>query len=211
MRPMRPLLPLPDYQRIYEVVYSVLQASEVAVTHRSCLLFATAGLMILRDTYRLPATLSAGCMAMMVNEAAADVVVYGRMGESDKRSDEDAFHAWVECDGWLIDFMAPIMGVAMREDGYAKPVPRQLLQKRLENGKASPEAIQRAGEFYLEHDRDLTESLLDYQSVGFFDLVKVCQSWHRRPPRKLKELMMGDSHGQPKRLIPCAPSINGVW
>ncbi|MCO5103394.1 MAG: DUF2026 domain-containing protein [Burkholderiaceae bacterium] len=207
---MRPLLPLPDYQRIYEVVYSVLQATEIAVTHRACLLFAAAGTLILRDTYRLPATLSAGCMAMMIDEASADVAVYGRMG-GDKESDSDAFHAWVECDGWLIDFMAPILGVAMREDGYTRPVPRQMLQKRLEDCKGSIGEIQHAGEFYLQHDRELTESLLDRQPIGVSDLIEVCTTWHSRPPKKLKEMMMGDSHGAPKRLVPCAPSITGVW
>lgn len=208
---MRPLLPLPDYQRVYEVVYSVLQATEIAVTHRACLLFVTAGMLILRENYRLPATLSAGCMAMMINEASADVAVYGRVGDENKQSSSNAFHAWVECDGWLIDFMAPIMGVAMREDGYTRPVPRQMLQKRLEDGKGSIGEVQHAGEFYLQHDRALTESLLDGQSAGTFDLIKVCTTWHSRPPKRLKEMMMGDSHGQPKRLVPCAPSITGVW
>lgn len=207
---MRPLLPLPDYQRIYEVVYSVLHATEVAMTHRACLLFATAGTLLLRDTYRLPATLSAGCMAMMINEPSADVAVYGRLDDVGQ-SDSNAFHAWVECDGWLIDFMAPIMGVAMREDGYTRPVPRQMLQKRLADGKSSVGEIQHAGEFYLQHDRALTESLLDRQPIGVSDLIEVCKTWHRRPPKPLKELMMGDSHGQPKRLVACAPSITGVW
>ncbi|QMV75077.1 DUF2026 family protein [Comamonas piscis] len=207
---MRPLLPLPDYQRIYEVVYSVLHATEVAVTHRACLLFATVGTLILRDTYHLPATLSAGCFAMMINEASADVAVYGNLNDVGQ-SDSDAFHAWVECDGWLIDFMAPIMGVAMREDGYTRAVPRQMLQKRLENAKESIGEIQHAGEFYLQHDRVLTETLLDFQPAGTFDLIELCKAWHRRPPKRLKDMMMGDSHGQPKPLILRAPSITGVW
>lgn len=38
-----PLLPLPDYQRIYQVLYSVLEASGIAVTHRACIFFATVG------------------------------------------------------------------------------------------------------------------------------------------------------------------------
>ena len=40
----RPLLALPDYQRIYQVIYSVLEASEVARTHRACILFTIAAL-----------------------------------------------------------------------------------------------------------------------------------------------------------------------
>lgn len=135
----------------------------------------------------------------------------GRMGEDEKQSDHDAFHARVECDGWLIDFMAPIMGISMREDGYMRPVPRQMLQKRLADGKGSISEIQHAGEFYHQYDRALTESLLDHQPAGTFDLIQVCTTWHSRPPKRLKEMMMADSHGPPKRLAPCAPSITGVW
>ena len=147
---------------------------------------------------------------MMINETSADVAVYGRLNEV-AQSDHNAFHAWIECDGWLIDFMAPIMGVAMREDGYTRPVPRQMLQKRLEDAKGSIGAIQHEGEFYLQHDKALTESLLDNQSAMAFDLIKVCTAWHSRPPKRLKAMKIGDNHGQPKQLIPCAPAINGVW
>ena len=66
-----PLLPLPDYQRIYQITYSVLEASEIAITHRACIFFASVGALILRDQYSLPATISAGCMALMVDEQGA--------------------------------------------------------------------------------------------------------------------------------------------
>ena len=104
---------VPDYQRIYQVAYSVLEASEIAITHRACIFFASVGTLILRDHYQLPATISAGCMAMMVDERAANVAVYGRNQEGAFVSGENAFHAWCQCDGWLIDFMAPIMGTAL--------------------------------------------------------------------------------------------------
>lgn len=73
-----PLLPLPDYQRIYQITYSVLEASEIAIAHRACIFFASVGALILRDQYSLPATISAGRMALMVDEQKANVVVYGR-------------------------------------------------------------------------------------------------------------------------------------
>ena len=78
----RPLLPLPDYQRIYQVIYSVLVASGIATTHRACIFFASVGTMILREHYGLPATISAGCMALMLDEHKANVVIYGRVEDS---------------------------------------------------------------------------------------------------------------------------------
>ena len=74
----RPLLPLPDYQRIYQVIYSILETTGIAVTHRACIFFAAVGANILRKHHDLPATISAGCMALMVDEQRANVVVYGR-------------------------------------------------------------------------------------------------------------------------------------
>ena len=53
----------------------------------------------------------------MVDEEEANVVVYGREENGERVYDSTGFHAWVECNGWLIDFMAPIMGKSLREDG----------------------------------------------------------------------------------------------
>ena len=207
----QPLLPLPDYQRIYQVTYSVLEASDFAITHRACIFFAAVGTMILREHYHLAATISAGCMALMVDEQKANVVVYGREEDGVFVNDEDAFHAWVDCDGWLIDFMAPIMGIALSEDSRDWHVPRRMLQKRLTDRKASIGEIQHVGEFFISHDHSLAESLIDGQSVQFGDLMKVCLTWFRRPPKPLKHIGLADSHGLAKTLVVRAPSIDGVW
>ena len=207
----RPLLPLPDYQRIYQVTYSVLEASEIAITHRACIFFAAVGTMILREHYSLPATISAGCMALMVDEQKANVVVYGREENGAFVNDKDAFHAWVDCNGWLIDFMAPIMGVALLEDGCDWHVLRRMLQKRLTDRKASLREIQHVGEFFISRDRSLAESLIDRQSVQFGDLMETCLAWFRRPPKPLKDIALADSHGPTKTLVMRAPSIDGVW
>lgn len=210
--PLRPLLPLPDYQRIYQVAYSVLEASGVATTHRACMFFASVGAMIMRTHYRLPATISAGCLALMVNERKAQVVVYGR--EEDDGSfanDERGFHAWVECDGWLIDFMAPIMGDALRKDGRDWVIPRYMLQKRLESRMPTLGDIQHVGDFFVEHDSALAGSLVDGHGQMAEDLMDVCLSWFRRPPRSLKAMALGGTHGEPIEVKLRAPFIEGVW
>ncbi len=148
---------------------------------------------------------------MMVDEQKAHVVVYGRDEAGVFVSDKDAFHAWVECDGWLIDFMAPIMGIALRADGRNWSVPRRMLQKRLSERKATLGDIQHAGDFFASHDSALADSLLDRQGVQFSDLMNACMAWYRRPPKPLKDIALADSHGPTKRLVARAPSIDGVW
>jgi hypothetical protein len=207
----RPLLPLSDYQRIYQVIYTVLQASEIAVTHRACIFFASVGANILRTHHDLPATISAGCMALMVDEQRTNVAVYGRDENGAFVNNETAFHAWVECDGWLIDFMAPIMGVAFREDGINWSIPRRMLQKELIDGKNTLGEIQHAGDFFASHDRALTESLIDGQGLQFLDLMNTCMTWYRKSPKPLKAVSLADSHGPTKKLTLRAPSMDGVW
>jgi len=150
-------------------------------------------------------------MALMVDERRANVAVYGREESGIFVNDEMAFHAWIECDGWLIDFMAPIMGVALRQDGVDWPVPRRMLQKHLADGKNSLSEIKQVGEFFASHDHALTESLIDRQGVQFLDLMNICMAWYRRPPKPLKEIALADSHGPTKKLTLHAPSIDGVW
>jgi hypothetical protein len=204
-------IPLPDYQRIYQVTYSVLETSGIAVTHRACILFASVGALLLREHYKRSATFSAGCMALMVDEAKANVVLYGREESGVFVSDEKAFHAWVECDGWLVDFMAPIMGEGLRADGQDCHVPRRMLQRPLQQRKDHPRSIQQLGEFYLRHDSALAERLLDHQRIQFEDLVRTCCAWFRRPPKRLPELKLADTHGPTRKLVLRAPSIDGVW
>lgn len=86
-------LPLQDYQRIYQVAYSVLETPGIAVTHRACIFFASIGALLVREHYKMSTTISAGCMTMMVDEVNAGVVPYGREEEGAFVSDESAFHA----------------------------------------------------------------------------------------------------------------------
>lgn len=209
---MPPFLPLPDYQRIYQVIYSVLEASGNAKTHRACIFFATAGMLILREHYKRNATLSAGSMALKVDEASSTVLVYGRQENGEWVYDSNGFHAWVECDGWLIDFMAPIMGVAFKEDGATLDIPRNMLQKPLKDRLPSPEAIQHVGEFFCHHDSAVAESVLDSQPPEFVDLIHMCLAWYRRPPKKLASIGMASNQGgAPVTLTLKAPFIQGFW
>ena len=208
----RPLLPLADYQRIYQVIYSVLETTRIATTHRACPFFATAGVTILQKHYGLPATLSVGALALMVDEKRANVVVFGRQENGEWVHDSKGFHAWVECNGWLVDFMAPIMGVALKEDGVGFDVPRNMLQKPLADRKDDPREIQHVGEFYCHSDKALAEALIDSQPAEFMDLLHVCETWFRKPPKALLPIALGGTDVQaPKPLVLRAPAIGGVW
>ncbi|GAB2490576.1 DUF2026 domain-containing protein [Comamonas humi] len=206
------LLPFADYQRIYQTIYSVLKSSGIA-RHRACLTFATAGMLVLRNHYGLNAKLSAGSMALMADEESALILFYGRQEHGEWICNTEGFHAWVECDGWLIDFMAPIMGQAFNEDGHSFEVPRRMLQKPLAERKPYIQAIQHEGEFFCLHDTAVADSLLDRQTQKFFDILDVCQQWYRRPPSNMPAMArrFGSPFGPKQEVVLDAPSIDGVW
>lgn len=175
-------------------------------------IFSSVGTLILREHYKLKATLSVGGMALMVHEPTSTVLVYGREQDGEWVYDKDHFHAWVECDGWLIDFMAPIMGVAFKEDGACISVPRRMFQRPLSESKSHRSAIQHEGEFFYESATSVAEAVLDSQSAEVSDLMRVCLAWYRKPPKSLPPIALGGTDVvDPKLLVLKAPSIMGVW
>lgn len=202
----QPPLSSTDYQTIYQFIYCALDKSGVAITHRSCVFFATAGAVILQEHYNLSATISVGCMALRVDERQPNVVIYGRNEDGYFVSDEKAFHAWVECDGWLIDFMAPILDISLQKAGANWNIPSRMLQKNLVDSKKSLGEIQHAGDFVVGHNTELANFVLESQSTRFFQLMKFCVDNYR----KLSELQLMNVSTDTLSLSR-APLIEGSW
>lgn len=201
-------LPLADYQRIYQVIYSVLTAAE-GRAHRACSFFSVVGVTLLRDHYKLEATISAG---LAVYQLTPDNVLFFGRREGDRLvADGDAYHAWVEVDGFAIDFMAPLFADVAREEGMPR-APRRMFQKSLAAMKGLDE-VSAPGDFMLQHEKQTASDVIDHfgARAGHFDLMKVCQTWFERPPRQLRQMGMADSDGGRTMLTLRAPAIEGVW
>ena len=147
----------------------------------------------------------------MVDNHDAKVVVYGREEKGALVNDKHAFHACVECEGWLIDFMSPTIGVALNVELPRLKVLRLMLQRPLSEGKGSIGGIKQAGDFFISHDATLTNSLLDNQPAQFEDLVSACLVWYCKPPKRMKDMVLADRRGVSKKLIARPPSVNGAW
>jgi hypothetical protein len=175
------------------------------------LFFACAGAVLLREHYKLPATVNGGTFALMTDGASSSVLVFGRQDGDAWRSDTNAFHVWNECNGWLIDFMAPIYGVSASADGASLKIPARMLQKQLVSAKECPEAIQEVGDYCSRHDGELVNEVVGQQPAMFDDLLQVCRTWFRKPPRPMPPIGLGDTHGSTKTLHMCAPTVIGAW
>jgi Protein of unknown function (DUF2026) len=100
------LIPFADYCRTFRVIFTVLDGR--ANTHSACIFFAMAGAAILREHYRMDALPVAGAAAYAVGSDHAIVATFGNIENNELRTTPDAFHSWVECKGYVIDFMSPI-------------------------------------------------------------------------------------------------------
>lgn len=106
----KPLIPLLDYLRIHGVIRSVLDSVDAHTAH-ACMFFSIAGAAILREFYKKDAIQVAGAAFFLVNERQRNVISFATLTEGRVQSSDTAFHAWVQCDGYVIDFMAPISSV----------------------------------------------------------------------------------------------------
>ncbi len=75
-------------------------------------------------------------------------------------------------------------------DGNTFDVPRNTLQKPLEDRKHSLQAIQHVGDFYCYHDSSLAESVLDTQPTEFFALLRDWRAWFRKPPEAMPHMSL---------------------
>jgi hypothetical protein len=209
----RILLPLSEYNRVYQVAHGVIR--DIGSAERACIFFAAFGALVLNKHYRIKAQVVAGAFGLCVNGGERpDVAFFGRQDGRRLGSDGGGFHMWVQTQTHLVDFMAPIFPEAFAEHGATFGTPRKMLQRPLSEEAPSLDALVKPGDFYGMPNPDLTEELID----GFFDreangdLLKVADHWFgKRTGKQKPSIMMGDSHGAPLHLTLPRTVATGVW
>ena len=195
----KPLIPLLDYLRIYAVIRSVLDGIDARTAH-ACIFFSTVGAAILREYYRKEAIQVAGAAFYLVDVEQRNVMSFARLEGGRVQSLTTAFHAWVQCEGYAIDFMAPIFPETCESSGHPFTAPRKMFQRRLDEMAPSHEHLEKEGDFYLVSNPDLTIEMRRafLQKSASTDLVNICLHWYRRPPESIaSELRMQNCVFQP--------------
>ncbi|WP_448141713.1 DUF2026 family protein [Stenotrophomonas bentonitica] len=204
------LLTLPEYRRIYEVIYSVLEGR--ANTPFACMFFAAAGALILNKHYRIPARAVAGAF-LLCTDPAPSVISIAKNDDGMVTSDRDGFHMWVQTETHVIDFMAPIFNEAVKGKGYPGTVPRKMFQRPLSAEVESIEQLRAPGDYFAIPDIGLTSeligSLLDRPTN--VDLLSAIDRWFRKYPKTLDELSLLNDLGEIYKLTLRAPAISGAW
>jgi hypothetical protein len=211
--PHRPLLPLAHYQRIFRVIHSVLESVDANIPAASFFFSVTAA-QILKKYYKMNAYPVAGAAFYLVSKEGDGALSFGVIDEGKVDSNSDAFHCWVQCEGVVLDFMAPIFQELLAAAGHPMRLPRQMFQKDVARMCASTEALQQQGDFSLAPNLALTRELLQ-QFMGkaaLSNLSQVCVDWYRKPPKELdSDLLMQGAEGPGTSIKLSRLQVTGVW
>lgn len=206
----RLLMPLSEYNRIYQVAHGVLQ--EVARPERACKFFACFGAMVLTKHYRVPAQAVAGGFALCVDHKP-EIALFGQAEAGSIRTSPDSFHMWVQTETHIIDFMAPIFREAFAGLGAAT-IPRLMFQRHLTTEAHSLDDLTAPGAFFSLPDPDMSKFMID-EFLGMEvnrDLLMIADEWFGGRVGKQKRVMaMRDEAGKIIDLRLPSTTALGAW
>lgn len=206
------ILKLKEYERIYKVINSVIK-NEGADPTVSCILFSIYGAHILSQHYKLNAISKAGLAAYNV-AGANEIILFGEEYNGNFVGNNEAFHCWIEVDGWVIDFMAPTFSDIHRKTNSLHTVDVNMFQKPLSKMSSSAHDLTQKGDFYLESDPNITSQKIAFikDKVVYSDLADICSQWFTKPPKKiLKTILVGNAKREFNQVSLIGKTITGTW
>jgi hypothetical protein len=203
-------LTLPEYNRIYEVIYSVLEGR--ANTPFACMFFATVGALILKEHHKIAARPVAGAFFLCVDPESFGIS-FAKNKDGSVTSDLDGFHMWVQTKTHVIDFMAPIFNESIEGKGCHKTIPRKMFQRHLSSEAESIDDLRAPGDYFTLPNIELTiERVLTFMDrPSYVDFLDAANRWFKKYPRKLDDLSLLNDLGEVHELTLSAPPISGAW
>ena len=203
------LVKLSDYERIFQIISAIVESEDGDPTH-SCVQYSLFGATILVDHFGPDAKIRCGLATYHLGEDD-QVLCFGEKKSSGVLSTNEGFHCWVEVNGWLLDFMAPKFGEIKKTDFTARP---RMFQKRFSEMAEHPNDMTHAGDFFLKHNPELSESLMMpiVEHRGIQDLARLCSRWFRKAPKRIQMTAATvDQNGKMRQLTLKSVSIKSNW
>ena len=156
------------------------------------------GAAILRKHYGIQAEVCTGLGAYRLwpGVASDGVVLFGYLVQTPNggptsiqfRSSPDAFHAWIEAEGYLVDFSVrnfSRMRSTAGQDISAREF--EMMQAKLCNSAESPLHLKNVGDFYVAQNEELTRVLIERNESQsrFVDSRKACTDWYKKPSEQM--------------------------
>ena len=203
-----------DYERIYQVIWSLLNAVG-AQTEAASVFFSVVGAAILQESHKLAAHPVAGAAVYAFDAEGEHLVTYGGVADGHFVAKPDAFHAWVECDGYAIDFMAPIFADVKKSQGQPGAYPRKMFQRRIDSAVQDGLPVVSAfGSFAVFPDEARTQEIKDAFSAveTNIDLGALAMAWYQPSPQPIRQVFeFRDTETGVLKAKLKAPALVGSW
>lgn len=221
MKKVPPPLTFDQYKRIYNVTHCV--AAEFAPPPgEACIFYNLTGAALMQAHYRKEATFHCGLASVVLHHfdsGDATVLSWFQVDGTTATASEDAFHGWVECDDWVIDFMAPNYREAFATiplGGRRKPpqIPRKMLMKPRQAVAGEVDDLTRTGDAVFDTNPALTLETLErvFSRPNMEDVLNIAKAWHRPFPRRVEPAMtIQASDGEILTLKFTERDLAGVW
>ena len=208
-----PPIALPEYERLFRVIHAVV-ASEQRELVNASLFFAVAGAYLLKRHHKLASACPvAGAAAFHPEAPSHSAIVFGKSGHDGFVSDREHFHCWIEVDGWIVDLMAPLFAEMVPADRKVGSIPRFMFQKPV-LAEAKSVGLETPGTYlYIPNDRLTTDLMKGFTAMpSYSDLVRICDQWYVRPPRKIAPSIRVEDEAGVAREVSLSPiQLTGVW
>ena len=209
----RPPITVVEYERLFRVIHAVLtHAGHDPV--RSNLFFAVAGAFVLRHHHRLgnicPVAGAAG-YALPVPGTAP--LCFGNSEGDTLVAGAEHHHCWIEADGWVIDLSAPLFAARFDASSSSRALPpRMFLRPAL--APTGLERLATPGAYLHRINEKLTTTLLQgfAETASYADLVRLCERWYARPPKKIAPAVAVTSEDGSTATLTLSPlRLTGAW
>jgi hypothetical protein len=212
--PQKLPISLQDYERIYQVIWSLLNAVG-ARPEAACVFFSIVGAAILQVSHKLAARPVAGAAVYAFDANGEHLVTYGAVVDGYFAAESDAFHAWVECEGYAIDFMAPVFTDAKKSQGQPGAYPRKMFQRRIDSAvQDGLPAASAFGSFAVFPDEARTQEIKDAFSALEMnsDLGALAMAWYQPSPHPIRQVFeFRDNETGVLKARLKAPALVGSW
>ena len=179
------LITLADYRRIYSTIHSLLIADSVN-SHEASMLFSVYGAQILKRHYGIAAKPVVGSAAYHLGWQAK-ILAFGEYQSGHLQSNDSQHHWWVEADGWMIDFMAPLFPVLVKRSGKEAQIEPWMMQKPMVKAKKTLAAVQNQGDFLLVKNDHLASQKMSQMVTekAHIQRGKLAVDWFVKAPKKM--------------------------
>ncbi|MFZ6645726.1 DUF2026 family protein [Undibacterium sp. TJN25] len=220
-----PPLSFAAYQRLHNVIHS-LSNNFAHGPDRSCVFFSITGAALMHKHYQLDAQVVCGGGAVMLNDKPETALSwFVKRPDGTITTGHEAFHAWISCEGWLIDLTAPNYHEALEGATLQNPtneqqsvpsikVPRMMLQKPLTETEKELDEVSKPGDCVFFPDIEVTTTVIDeaFERVQLGDIINIAYNWHRPVPHKMESsVTIMDNYGEVQTISLIRRELVGKW